>query len=206
MFKAEKIEGDDVVQYLKALMKGSAVTRFHQWRTVQRNTVGHHSHGVAMLVCLIHRLAQEWARENYGLRTAPVPFKQLRLDVMVYAALTHDMAEYIVGDVPAPTKRALSIRDVLQAHEDKVLAKLGMKVELSEDEQAIVSSADAFDGVMFCVSEYTLGNRTLSSIPRTYMTYIDQLLGVLKCPGYTYAIAKIRDDIRFILQEYTDGR
>jgi 5'-deoxynucleotidase YfbR-like HD superfamily hydrolase len=196
MFKDDPLEPGDSIRYVKALMKGAPVVRFHQWRTVQRNTVGQHSHGVAMLVCLIHRLAAEWRATNNG------GVWGLRMDCMMYAALTHDMAEYIVGDVPAPTKRELGIREILSAHEDKVLKKLGMYVELTDDEQAVVSAADALDGIMFCISEYTLGNRTLASIPRAYEGYLDQLLEVMS-EDYAYGVSLIRRDLAAMMTEYS---
>lgn len=126
------------------LLEGGDVQRFHTMPTLQRDTVAGHSHGVAMFCWMIY--------DEAGLS---VP-KNLLL-----SALTHDLAEAKVGDVPAPTKRALNIRSSLGAVEDAVLDTAQMGFTLQRTEELVLKIADVLDGYLFCISELHMGNKRI---------------------------------------------
>ena len=73
---------------LEFLLAGAEVLRYHTVQTLQRETVGHHSHGVACLVLLLD------------------PQASARL---LRAALLHDLAEQCTGDIPSAAKREYGI-------------------------------------------------------------------------------------------------
>src|SRR5690606_7036520 len=76
------------------MWNGGETRRYHGFRMLMEDTVGHHSFNVA---CSIMKVR---------------PGASARL---LRAALKHDMAEHIVGDVPAPTKRDMP---EYRSHED----------------------------------------------------------------------------------------
>lgn len=147
-----------VQQQVRALYDGSVVKRFHTMPTVTENTVGQHSHGVAMLCYL---MAGEACSVN-----------------LLMAALTHDLAEQYVGDVPSPSKRALNVREQLGQVEDALLDTVGMSFSLTPDEELVLKLADCADGMMFCAKERMLGNRSkmVRFAYRNYGTYVHEAM------------------------------
>lgn len=137
------------------LMKGAETRRFHTVRTITDNTVAEHSWGVAALVWVLTR----------GQCSA----------AMMMAALTHDIAEHFVGDVPSPTKRALQISASLSAIEDTVLATAEFVFELTAEEQRLLKLADCLDGMLFCVRERQLGNTGIRKVYGRFESYVKEL-------------------------------
>jgi 5'-deoxynucleotidase YfbR-like HD superfamily hydrolase len=80
---------------------------------------------------------------------------------LLMAALTHDQAEQVDGDVPLPTKCKIpGLRAALEAMEQAVLKEYGFEFALTEVEKRALSIADALDGMLYCCHEAALGNRT----------------------------------------------
>ena len=140
---------------LRFVYDGGAVARFHTVRTIQVDSDARHSFGVAWIVTLL---------------TEGRPSSELLL-----AALSHDLAEQTVGDVPAPAKRALGIGDTLNALEDRVLTEAGLFVPLSEEGQRTLKLADNLDGLMFCAQELRMGNKYVEEVGERYWSYIQRM-------------------------------
>lgn len=143
---------------LQATFRGSATKRFHTIRTVHENTVGQHSFGVAMLYYII---AIEPSLNG------------------VMTALTHDLAEYKTGDVPAPAKRELGLREQFAAYEANVMAAAGFpafEATLDADDKWVVKLADALDGLVFCGYERKMGNRQANEAFDNFCQYVTELL------------------------------
>lgn len=140
---------------LRYIMGGGEVERFHSCRTLQRETVAEHQYGVAMLCWLL--------RDG-------VPPRDLLM-----AALTHDLAEQDVGDVPAPTKRRLGVDNALSKMEDDFLEAYGLSIPLLPENARTLKIADIFDGMLFCVRERQLGNTLVTPIFQRYNSYLEQL-------------------------------
>jgi len=131
---------------LEFMWHGGGTIRFHGIPTLLTDRVGHHSYNVA---CIIMRL------------------RPLASAKLLRAALKHDMAEHIVGDMPAPTKRALpdygdhaTFREVFGGHEEDTAREHGIDLEqdLEDHETWVLKFADAADGFRFCVDERRMGN------------------------------------------------
>ena len=141
---------------LEFIMAGSEVKRYHTVRTLTTETVGHHSHGVAML-CLL-----------------------LRPDASVHlltAALYHDLAECITGDIPSPAKRLYGIGTQVSDLEDKLLSDHGVAMPgLYPVEQRVLKLADIAQGALFCAREVELGNRKMSLIYARYVSYAEDMI------------------------------
>jgi hypothetical protein len=87
------------------------------------------------------------------------------------AALTHDAAEQVVGDVPAPTKRYLGAEQ-LDSLEEDVRRAYGLAYCLTDDEKRRLALADALDGLLYCSTELTLGNRRFIMIGSRWVGWI----------------------------------
>ena len=140
---------------LDFILRGAEVKRFHTTHTLVSETVGHHSHGVAALCCLI-----------YGL--------QVTANVLKAAAL-HDLAEHVTGDIPSPAKRAYGIGEQVNALEDKLLIEAGLTLpHLSDTDRKVLKLADIAHGALFCVREMQLGNCGITHIYDNYMSYAEE--------------------------------
>lgn len=150
-----------VTQQVRTLFDGSAVKRFHTIPTVTENTVGQHSHGVAMFCVLLTGA------------TCSAP--------LLMAALSHDLAEQYVGDIPSPSKRTLGVREELGAIEDALLATVRFDFELSVEDQLVLKLADCADGMLFCVRERMLGNKSkmIAHAYRNYAAYVHSTIDKL---------------------------
>ena len=138
------------------LRKGAETERFHTVRRIHSETVGHHSFGVAWFCILLH----------------PV---QPSSDLLI-AALSHDVAEHEVGDLPAPTKRQLHLREAFAQIENSFILQMSLpNPKLNEEEQRILQFADVFDGMMSCVRERQFGNQTIEICYRNFSSYAEEL-------------------------------
>lgn len=140
---------------LEFILSGSEVKRYHTVTTLTTETVGHHSHGVAML-CLMLR---------------PNSSKEL-----LRAALCHDLAEHVTGDIPSPAKRLYGIGEQVSELEQTLLAEVGLATfELTTDEQRLLKLADIAQGALYCLREVERGNRPMLKICARYLEYYDTL-------------------------------
>lgn len=163
---------------LEALRASGAVSRFHTVRLIAPETVAEHSFNVVNLV-----LALTDCRASRHL---------------ILAALTHDMGEYVVGDIPSPIKRRLpeQVRaEVARAEEEAIeslhpgLADRNILGTLTELESRILAIADVLDGLMKCIEELKMGNATITPIGLRYREYLTQI----KLPTYWPNVSPIVD-------------
>jgi len=150
---------------------GGRVVRFHQHIGHRMDTDARHSHGVAMMTLFL---------------SEGIPSSNLLL-----AALSHDLAEQCVGDVPFPTKRSLpGLREHLDGVERDWLRRYDLDFPLTEDERHILSLADSLDGMLYCASEAALGNRTLHVV---YVKWLAVVEGAGRTAVQTEAINAVID-------------
>ena len=134
------------------IFDGAQSKRFHTVDTLRAQTIAQHSFGVAWLCVL---LSESPASSD-----------------LILAALSHDLAEHKVGDVPSPTKRALrETGDALEIHEEGFLRDVNLFYFLTEKEKTILKMADILDGMLFCLRERQLGN-SLPHIKEVYSNYL----------------------------------
>jgi len=136
---------------LEFITSGSEVNRYHTMITLQKETVGHHSHGVA---CLVLALNPEASRE------------------LLIAALYHDLAEQYTGDIPSPAKRDYGIGDQVSDLEKRLVKEAGLHwPTLTTAEQRVLKLADIAHGALFCVREMSLGNKRMYEVYDRFMSY-----------------------------------
>lgn len=138
------------------IMAGGAVKRYHTLTTLHTQNVAEHSFGVAWLVW--------WLSDSR-------PSTELLM-----AALGHDLAEHITGDLPAPAKRSLGISAQFTAYEDEIMGKAGFPAYwLTVDEKRVLKMADTADLMLFCLREMSLGNRQMRKVFMRGMSYAVEL-------------------------------
>jgi 5'-deoxynucleotidase YfbR-like HD superfamily hydrolase len=168
------------------IYNGGASKRYHTVQTHNTQDIASHSFGVAWWCELI---------------TDKRASKQL-----IMAALTHDLAEHIVGDVPSPAKRAMGCRDAFNAYEDTILTdnKVVHYMNLPELEKAVLKAADCFDGLMFCLNERRMGNKHVEIVYGRYYSYILEVKN--KTCYYSHAIDDYLDLINNEWKELTNAK
>lgn len=148
-----------IADRLSFIRSGMGVRRYHQVHTHAADTVGKHSAGVAMFLILMN--------------------DTLPMAELLAAALCHDLPECVVGDIPSPAKRAMSMQAQadLAELENRLLRDnwidYAMCLTAAEHEQ--LKLADCFDGLMFCIEERRRGNKEIIGIGDKYLEYIGQL-------------------------------
>ena len=168
---------------VRTLFDGSAVKRFHTIPTVTENTVGQHSHGVAMF-CVLLEGGQPSAK-------------------LLMKALTHDMAEQYTGDVPSPAKRALGIRKEFGEVEEQLLETVDFSFDVTPREEVVLKLADCADGMLFCAKERMLGNqsRMIAHAYANYVSYVAVILPSLTDSNFSRRVQNVFDAINEIWEE-----
>jgi len=137
-------------------LAGSEVTRYHTVTTLVKETVGHHSHGVAILVLMLDPSASR--------------------DVLL-AALFHDLSEHLTGDIPSPAKREYGIGDQVNELEERMMLEAGIVIpKLSPQDQRTLKLADIAHGALYCCREMSMGNRRMKDIYARYIGYAEQMM------------------------------
>jgi len=140
---------------LEFFQLGSEVVRYHTVATLVKETVGHHSHGVAMMCLLLEPTASHR---------------------LLISALTHDLAEHVTGDIPSPAKRLYCIGDQVSHLEHELIVGAGLpNIFLNEEERRVLKLADIAQGALFCSREISLGNRNMVKVLDRYLSYAEEL-------------------------------
>jgi 5'-deoxynucleotidase YfbR-like HD superfamily hydrolase len=158
----------DIFQQLMFVLQGGSVRRFHTVATVKDITVATHQHNVAHLCFLLTGI--------YVCTTR-----------LLMAALSHDLAETVAGDIPSPTKRLLRVDQMLNTLEKSVLKDNGYEFELTEQERRILKLADLMAGMLECIHERQLGNRNVELPFLRFDNYIRNLLSA-HCTDHEQAV------------------
>jgi len=117
----------------------SAVKRYHIMRTLRTQTVGEHSHAVAVLVMQVDPQC-----------TA----------TLLKAALTHDLHERATGDMPSTAKWLYpELARAMEMAEFKWNKEHEMDWYLTGHESAVLRYCDYLELLMWSTEEYRLGNR-----------------------------------------------
>ena len=141
-----------LAERLKAVERSARVRRYHTEPVIHQQNVGEHTYGVMWFILLMV--------DNPSA-------------ALLTAALMHDVAEYAVGDVPSPTKKAPIIKLAFDQLEDKALERLLWKLPVISDVEArYLKLADLLEGAAFCLSELRRGNRDIETALGNYLRYI----------------------------------
>jgi 5'-deoxynucleotidase YfbR-like HD superfamily hydrolase len=157
---------------LDFIMRGGVVKRFHTMHTLHTQSVAEHSFGVSWLVWLL----------TGGHTSAK----------LLMAALVHDAAEHVTGDLPAPAKRSLGISAQFAEYEDALLLEAKLPIaELTAYEETVLKLADTADLCLFCIREIELGNSQMRAVYLRGMAYITEMK--LRGPAQLELVALIEE-------------
>lgn len=119
---------------------GLHVRRYHIVPTIGEQTVGHHSAGVALIIMMCH----------------PTPSAEL-----LKAALSHDLPEGQIGDIPAQTRWAdATLSHIWTTIEHGIAADLDLPWEamLTKSELVCLKIADCLELVWWAWEQTLMGN------------------------------------------------
>ena len=136
-------------QRMRRLRRLKTVPRWTVIPTLKSQNVAEHSYNVA---CLALWLARHHVKYCDGSADA----------ALVYAAIIHDEAEALTGDIPSPARHS-----TLPGKSDAYEAQNGLGVRaFAPDVQTIVKMADMFEALWFVREEQAFGNTTLDPISK----------------------------------------
>lgn len=115
--------------------------RFHTLPLINKENVAAHTFGVLTLVNL-------FSNEKPSIE-------------LVKATLYHDVAECYVGDIPAFSK--LHLGGVYET-EHAFNVEFGLVERISDEEHRLLKCADIADLILFCVEEFTMGNKGIQPV------------------------------------------
>ena len=141
------------------IQRGRATIRYHTMRMHDHQRIDSHSYGVMMLVLLL---------------TDGPDITLERRDTLMRAAMFHDLAEHITGDIPAPVKRTLGTgwRETYSSYEDELLEDHRLLVSLNEADARVLKMADAAEGCLHCIEERRMGNQETQSLFHNFWSYL----------------------------------
>lgn len=132
------------------------VERYHNIPTITRDTIGEHTYGVLWLVVELYKPALPPAHVLLG-------------------ALAHDTPEVNWGDITAPTKRLMGIKEAYAKLEDVSYAALDISVQLTAEEHRKIKMADTMDAMLHCCYERALGNQMVCEVIDTFYRWAREI-------------------------------
>lgn len=136
---------------------GGGVRRYHTRPLIGEQTVASHSWGVAAIIIDVTEGHEKPSFE------------------LMRAALFHDVAEHVTGDIPATAKwRWPSLKAAMDSMEAEVETALGIRADgLSKQEMLLLKAADMMELLWFCVEQRRLGNHTIYHIFKNGCTWME---------------------------------
>jgi 5'-deoxynucleotidase YfbR-like HD superfamily hydrolase len=142
-----------LIERIGTVRKAAYIKRFHTVPTVgESQTVGAHSWGVATL------LNELWPHSSKGL---------------LLATLYHDVAEVLIGDIPATTKWAYpDFAEAVARVEADAEEKLGIHIVLNDEEKKRLKICDMLELVIFASEQIKLGNHYFEPVFENGVKYL----------------------------------
>ena len=147
-----------MLKHIKVARIAGNVKRYHTSELLKEEKVGQHTFNMLNILMILTD-------------------RQMTNKLMM-ACITHDMGEYMTGDIPSPVKKlAPELRATLNELEDKAMreAHVGWFPELSEWEYKLLKFADNLDGLLKCTEEMRMGNKTVQWVGENYLAYLRKM-------------------------------
>lgn len=153
------------IDSLPILYKAGEVRRFHTMRVLHPQDIAAHSWGVALVLLWLYA-------------------EDMPSAALLRAAIIHDMPEQETGDHPGHIKwQDDALCSALERRERWFLNDHGIsEPTLDETERTLLAFADSAEGVWFCITEVTMGNKRMLDIADRWLKRMYDLLSVLR--GY----------------------
>lgn len=141
---------------IKTVLQSGETARYHSHSGIDKQPVSQHMWGVMMIVRYIY----------------PEAHRDL-----LFAAATHDCAEYYTGDIPAPVKWYNSdIKDAFRELESSWEKHVGINVKINGVEHRILKLADMMEGMWYCVQQLKVGHKAAR---RPYRKWAKRVMDML---------------------------
>jgi len=140
---------------IETFRAAGAITRYHTVRTLRHQSIAEHSWAVTMLVLMVHPTASP---------------------ELLKAALVHDVAEIVTGDIPATAKwKHPQIKNILDDIEAQFNARYDIDLVLDPFETQVLKWCDMMELVLWCQEEMELGNRYATPIHTNGVVFLEKL-------------------------------
>lgn len=137
---------------LETCLSSGQIQRYHTLPTIGQESVAEHSYGVALIVLYL---------------TEGTPGKLLQW------ALTHDVAEAAIGDVPAPVKwKHPILNTALEAIEEEFNQENNIEIKLTGDQKVLAKYADLLQMCWYALQQVRLGNHNMKKVFYNASKYI----------------------------------
>ena len=123
---------------IRNVLHSGDVVRFHNHVGIDKQKMSDHQWGVALIVQHIYPDCSK---------------------ALLVAAMTHDAAEYLTGDIPFPAKQeSPALANILRTIETNWEEKNGVHFDLANEEHDVLKMADTLEGMWYCVHQVRLGH------------------------------------------------
>lgn len=137
--------------------------RLHTFEIIKEQNTAEHSWGVAAIICNV--------MDNPSAN-------------LLKAALFHDCAEKIIGDIPYFTKKDIIGIDILEREANDSLGLKCLYENLTQEELEILKIADLLELGYKCIRERNLGNLNLSEVSVNVFNIVNNILDESYKIGY----------------------
>ena len=123
---------------IRNVLHSGDVVRFHNHVGIDKQKMSDHQWGVALIVQHIYPDCSK---------------------ALLVAALTHDAAEYLTGDIPFPAKQqSPELAGILRGIERRWEKQNGVAFDLASVEHEVLKMADTLEGMWYCIHQVRLGH------------------------------------------------
>lgn len=158
----------------------SHVSRYHMVRVMREQNNAEHHYRVALLALkLYHELVR---CQTLACGSAEAIDPAIEREILLHG-LTHDMAEWELGDPPAPTKRVAAVKQAFSVLEANFWDRRGVVECWTELVTHLVKIADLAEGYIFSFYNQGLGHRypdhrwkfVVEGLEQALKSYVDKL-------------------------------
>lgn len=144
-------------EVIRSIAMAGRTSRYHTWPTIRPQSVGEHTHRVAMIYLTL-----------FG-----IP----RVEVLVYI-LQHDLGELFAGDVPFYSKRKFpALKEASNVAEAAGLESLNLiQPQLTPEEWKKFKTADLLEMYEYGQIEFRMGNQYGDIVSRNIMAALEGML------------------------------
>lgn len=193
-------KNDRTGDFLALLFRSNSINRWGLMRNISYETLSEHCYEVALISQIIAVIGNKYFDKTYDVNR------------IASAALYHDMSEILTGDLPTPVKYYNSeiktaykkieknAEDILlNLLPDEIKSTYSELLSLSNEEKAIIKSADKICAYIKCLHELSAGNKEFVAAQRTIKEQID----LIHIPEAKYFIQNYLDAFTRSLDDIT---
>jgi 5'-deoxynucleotidase YfbR-like HD superfamily hydrolase len=150
---------------IRSVAMAGRVSRYSTWPTIRQQSVGEHSHRVAMIYLQL--------------------FGQPRAGVLIYI-LQHDLGELFAGDTPFYAKREVpALKEAVNLAETEGLKTIGIQQPtLTSEEWKRFKICDLLEMYEFGKIEYRMGNEYGNIVSRNIVAALQTMCSGVELEGY----------------------